>query len=355
MGWEAKERPYKDLHRIIAVEHSEKRKVETAFFMPSDTALCMQKAKLTGVIDKKTFIFMLEKDKTKIPALKRNVTKLGYKVINARQWDGEIIPGIAVLYSGTEKKVNLTSVEFDYGFFDFCGNITTSVMEFINRCSFSAGADVVFTFTGTYRKCDSEKILSSLPNFKRLMERGETILNNPFTEWYGQKGKDATSEIKTVVMLKTALHNYSTQLISCREYCDSQPMLLLRVKIQNAAVNETWGKVFDQFGLRRAISNSIFSKLATDLYFHPKLVEALGKVENLCRLLNGTGHCTPKGVFKGLRMYGREITVADRNIIKMLYERNKQKTVFIDNDLQKEINEVAKNPPNRRGKKRIAA
>lgn len=199
-----------------------KKAVKTALFFPSDTCLDLIQALKNGLITRKTFLIIVERDEKVIKEIKKFLKKLGFKNYYIHDHKSGVY------------KLNLTAVlkgrKLDFMFFDICGNLRPEVAYWFynNQSNFGKNMMMPTTFAihprGSRAKTRGPKKEDGrLSQFFHIVDR-ETREILYDASVYGKKNNIVSCEDESEYLLrdfrltcKALFHIFSTRNISIEE------------------------------------------------------------------------------------------------------------------------------------------
>ncbi len=336
MPWH--KRTQKEGQREIIFGRNSVRNASQAVFFPGIKLMCVHQAFRTKVISLKSFLILIEKNKKIRDVIRKGVQKLGFEVIDARDFDGIPKPGTAVLYGTHTKNIDLSEMQIEFGFFDFCGNLTEDVMEFINRCNFKIGADVVFTFAQPWRNSKLPGRINETESFLEAKEETEKIIRRK--PWKTSTSNDDPRMKFNTALLYASLCRYRKEFVLSEGYHDSRCfMQTIILKVKSNRFDNFWAKIYTDATGKSPEFNEVIQETSTfsgwtsaALKFFSK--QGIGaKLSDVRRFINDVRGMTAKnrkefaeGVL-GMNIGNSvpEITASDRIALRNLKKENLKK------------------------------
>jgi hypothetical protein len=207
--------------RHFALEKTGKNPAKHYLCLPSDTLLDIKEGLETGVIDKNTLIIAVEKDMGKIPAIKKQLSK--------------IFPDY-YLFPNQFYRLDLSDCgDIDFANIDLCGQLDKKIAKWLLKMDkFTDGAKVCFTFS-------LGRQINELMYHERELPRYDHILSviSKCTHCMGGFTGLNDNSIKCLYYLFGILsHNYIFHFERICEYRDRKtPMLYVQLRIDRRAVN----------------------------------------------------------------------------------------------------------------------
>lgn len=240
------DRTKKDIQRDIFLNNTKIRNASTAVFLPGIESVCVNKSYEKGIIGPDSFLILIEEEREILPAIRKNAEKLGYTVIDAKKWDGKSQPGVAVLYGTNTKNIDLSQIKIEFAFFDFIGNLTPEMQEFINRCGLADDAEITYTKALKWRNCGFPKEIKNKKFYRDAVAEIDkaTYRKEYLSEW---KGDYPDMDLNTVA-LNAATCRYSKEFIRSQVYHDSRcRMQITTIRIKSERTSTFWANLFTRF------------------------------------------------------------------------------------------------------------
>lgn len=206
----------------LSVTSRTRKPVKTALFFPSDTCLDLIQSLKRGLITRKTYLILVEKEETVIIEIKRFLRKMGFKNYYIHDHKAGI------------HKLNLTTAlqgrKLDFMFFDICGNLTPEIAYWFynNQSNFNKNMMMPTTLAihprGIRAKTRGPKKENGrLCKFFHVVEK-ETQDIMYDASIFGKKDNLASSNAESLYLLrdfrlscKALFHMFSTKNISIEE------------------------------------------------------------------------------------------------------------------------------------------
>ena len=234
--------------RHQAVVESCCRGVKTALFLPGNELNCVRLALECGVINKQSFLVLLEREPLVRAVIRKEMKKLGFKIISPGEWNGTVQQGVGVLYEDSSRYTS--NVQLQYGFFDFCGNPMPDVMKFIDQCNFASKAELIFTFAQSWRHNALPTKIRKMKGFSSIVKKVKSMLHLPGVGFHGDMKNPKKTEDKAVMniaLLYGATSRFSKKLVYCNGYHDSRCfMQAIKIQIKGPHASGFWQNVFSE-------------------------------------------------------------------------------------------------------------